>query len=230
MTSRERLQAAWDHTPLPIETAAGRIGRAGAARATAPAPGVDPSRRLDAHRLRARPSDCRTTRPGAGSLEEPSTLVTRGLHGRSRNPIYLGYNAVHLGLAAAIRNAWMLASFPVSAALLHRCVLREGFGDEYDALHGWLHPWVWGDARAVAAPDFADTPRTGTNIRRTIPMTIYGCITWQCVCEELSHRMPLLRVSCSFATICRSPSSSARAQVHRKGRRGVRLRKLRAHS
>lgn len=124
MTSRERLQAAWDHTPLPIETAAGRIGRAGAARATAPAPGVDPSRRLDAHRLRARPSDCRTTRPGAGSLEEPSTLVTRGLHGRSRNPIYLGCNAIHLGLAEAIRNAWMLASFPVSAALLHRCAAR----------------------------------------------------------------------------------------------------------
>lgn len=76
---------------------------------------------------------------GPGSLEEPEALVTRGLHGLSRNPIYLGFTMIHLGLAGATRNGWMLATCPVSAALVHRWVLREEhwlrerFGDEYDA-------------------------------------------------------------------------------------------------
>ena len=48
----------------------------------------------------------------------------------SRNPIYLGFTAVHLGLAGATRNGWMLATCPVSAALVHRWVLRE---------ERWLH-------------------------------------------------------------------------------------------
>lgn len=75
---------------------------------------------------------------GPGSLEEPEALVTTGLHGVSRNPIYLGFTAVHLGLAGATRNGWMLATCPVSAALVHRWVLREErwlrerFGDGYD--------------------------------------------------------------------------------------------------
>jgi protein-S-isoprenylcysteine O-methyltransferase Ste14 len=76
---------------------------------------------------------------GAGSLEEPDVLVTTGLHGISRNPIYLGFTAVHLGLAGATRNRWMLATCLVSALLVHRWVLREEswlsgrFGGEYDA-------------------------------------------------------------------------------------------------
>ena len=76
---------------------------------------------------------------GAGNLEEPATLVTTGVHGVSRNPIYLGFTLAHLGLAGATRNGWMLATCPVSAALVHRWVLREErwlhdrFGDEYDA-------------------------------------------------------------------------------------------------
>jgi protein-S-isoprenylcysteine O-methyltransferase Ste14 len=76
---------------------------------------------------------------GPGSLEEPEALVTTGLHGVTRNPIYLGFTALHLGLAGATRNGWMLATCPVSAALVHRWVLREEgwlrerFGDGYDA-------------------------------------------------------------------------------------------------
>ena len=76
---------------------------------------------------------------GPGSLEEPGTLVTRGLHGRSRNPMYLGFSMVQVGLAGATRSVWMLASSPVSTALLHQSILREErwrretFGDAYDA-------------------------------------------------------------------------------------------------
>ena len=46
-----------------------------------------------------------------GSVEDPRALVTRGLHGRSSKPIYLGC-AVALGLAGATPSAWMLAGLP----------------------------------------------------------------------------------------------------------------------
>jgi protein-S-isoprenylcysteine O-methyltransferase Ste14 len=76
---------------------------------------------------------------GPGDLEHPTVLVTTGVHARTRNPIYVGFTLAHLGLAAATRNGWMLATCPVSAALVHRWVPREEallhqlFGAEYDA-------------------------------------------------------------------------------------------------
>lgn len=88
MTARARLQAAWDHTPLPLETLGG-IALAVLAQRMQP-------RWLPAW-----------TRPGGwvlaggglalviaalrervpGPLEDPRALVTEGLHGRSRNPM-----------------------------------------------------------------------------------------------------------------------------------------------
>ena len=76
---------------------------------------------------------------GPGDLEHPAALVTTGVHARTRNPIYVGFTLAHLGLAAATRNGWMLATCPVSAALVHRWVPREEaflqaqFGAEYEA-------------------------------------------------------------------------------------------------
>lgn len=140
MTVRAILQAAWNHTPLPGETLAGVAGAVLAQHVrllrlpawTRPAGSllVGAGLALTTVAVRER---------GPGSLEEPLRLVTQGVHGRSRNPMYLGCAVVHLGLAGATRNAWMLASWPVSGALLHRAVLREEswlrerFGDEYDA-------------------------------------------------------------------------------------------------
>jgi protein-S-isoprenylcysteine O-methyltransferase Ste14 len=76
---------------------------------------------------------------GSGSLEDPAALVTTGVHGLSRNPMYVGFAALHLGLAGLTGNGWMLLTCPVSAALLHRAVLREEalladrFGEAYEA-------------------------------------------------------------------------------------------------
>lgn len=76
---------------------------------------------------------------GSGDLEHPVALVTTGVHARTRNPIYAGFTLAHLGLAAATRNGWMLATCPFSAVLVHRWVPREErqlhelFGAEYDA-------------------------------------------------------------------------------------------------
>jgi protein-S-isoprenylcysteine O-methyltransferase Ste14 len=142
VTARARFNAAADHIPLPAETLAGVVAAilaqlvrplrlpAWAGPAGLVVAGGGLAVVLAAWRER-----------GPGSLEEPEALVTTGLHGLSRNPIYLGCTAVHLGLAGATRNGWMLATCPVSAALVHRWVLleerwlRERFGDEYDAYH-----------------------------------------------------------------------------------------------
>lgn len=135
-----RLRTAWEHTPVPVETIGG----------IAAAVLAQHARQL---RLPAwtRPTGwaivcgglalvmAAVRERGPGSLEEPGTLVTRGLHGRSRNPMYLGFSMVEVGLAGATRNVWMLASSPVSTALLHQSILREErwlretFGDAYDA-------------------------------------------------------------------------------------------------
>jgi protein-S-isoprenylcysteine O-methyltransferase Ste14 len=140
VTARARLEAVADQIPLPAETLVGVVAAMLAQR-------VRPLR-LSAW---ARPAGlvlaggglavlvAAWRERGPGSLEEPEALVTTGLHGVSRNPIYLGCTAVHLGLAGATRNGWMLATCPVSAALVHRWVLREEgwlrerFGDAYDA-------------------------------------------------------------------------------------------------
>ena len=140
MTARARLEAVADQIPLPAETFTGVVAAMLVQR-------VRPWR-LPAW---ARPAGlvllggglavfvAAWRERGPGSLEQPEALVTTGLHDVSRNPIYLGCTTAHLGLAGATRNGWMLATCPVSAALVHRCVLREEhwlrerFGNEYDA-------------------------------------------------------------------------------------------------
>jgi protein-S-isoprenylcysteine O-methyltransferase Ste14 len=140
VTARARFEAAADRIPLPAETLVGVVAAMLVQR-------VRPLRLP----VRARRAGlvlaggglavvaAAWRERGPGSLEEPDALVTTGLHAVSRNPIYLGFTAVHLGLAGATRNGWMLATCPVSAALVHRWVLREErwlherFGDEYHA-------------------------------------------------------------------------------------------------
>jgi protein-S-isoprenylcysteine O-methyltransferase Ste14 len=139
VTTRQRFDAIADQIPLPAETLIGVLAAMLAQRlkpmrlsAGARPPGLVFAAGGLAVLLTA------WKERGPGSLETPDSLVTTGLHGKSRNPIYLGCTAVHLGLAGATRNGWMLATCPVSAALVHRWVLREErwlhewFGDEYD--------------------------------------------------------------------------------------------------
>ncbi len=70
-------------------------------------------------------------------LERPSTLISSGPYAISRNPMYVGWTLLYLGGALIRRNAWMVASLPVVAGVIHRDVLREehtlegAFGEEY---------------------------------------------------------------------------------------------------
>jgi protein-S-isoprenylcysteine O-methyltransferase Ste14 len=70
-------------------------------------------------------------------LERPSTLVSTGTYAISRNPMYVGWTLLYLGAALVTRNAWMVASLPIVAGIIHRDVLREehtleqAFGEDY---------------------------------------------------------------------------------------------------
>jgi protein-S-isoprenylcysteine O-methyltransferase Ste14 len=70
-------------------------------------------------------------------LERPATLICSGPYAISRNPMYVGWTLLYVGGALITRIAWMVASVPVVAELIHRDVLREehmlerAFGEEY---------------------------------------------------------------------------------------------------
>jgi protein-S-isoprenylcysteine O-methyltransferase Ste14 len=70
-------------------------------------------------------------------LERPSTLISTGPYAISRNPMYVGWMLLYLGVALVTRNAWMVASLPIVGGIIHQDVLREehklerAFGEEY---------------------------------------------------------------------------------------------------
>jgi protein-S-isoprenylcysteine O-methyltransferase Ste14 len=74
---------------------------------------------------------------GSTDLARPERLVTSGPYALSRNPMYVGWALVQLGIGVAAGSGWMLATLPVAGAWIHRDVLREErrlgekFGDEY---------------------------------------------------------------------------------------------------
>lgn len=74
---------------------------------------------------------------GRGDIDKPERLATDGLHGLTRNPMYVGWSGIHFGLALVLSNGWILTMWPLSVALTHRGVmveerqLVEQFGEEY---------------------------------------------------------------------------------------------------
>ncbi|MDQ0078886.1 methyltransferase family protein [Arthrobacter oryzae] len=70
-------------------------------------------------------------------LAEPGVLITSGPYALCRNPMYVGWSLLHLGIGVVQGDAWTTAALPFSAASVHRQVLREEsqlenkFGDEF---------------------------------------------------------------------------------------------------
>lgn len=67
----------------------------------------------------------------------PSSLVTSGPYAHSRNPMYVGWTVMYLGIAMVVNTLWLIALAPAVAAISHRVVRKEErelgdeFGDEY---------------------------------------------------------------------------------------------------
>jgi protein-S-isoprenylcysteine O-methyltransferase Ste14 len=70
-------------------------------------------------------------------LVHPDQLVSSGPYEVSRNPMYVGWGLLHLGVGAARGSGWVVTTFPAAAAWIHHEVLREEraldarFGDEF---------------------------------------------------------------------------------------------------
>lgn len=88
----------------------------------------------------------------AGTNIEPykptTALVTDGLYGVSRNPIYVAMTGVALGIAAAADNAWVVVLLvPTLVVLRYGVIAREErylegkFGDEYRRYKATVRRW-----------------------------------------------------------------------------------------
>ena len=77
------------------------------------------------------------------------TLVTTGIHGWSRNPIYLGMFFVYGGIGVIVRSPWILIlALPLAVMIRYGVVAREEayleqrFGDPYRDYKARVRRWV----------------------------------------------------------------------------------------
>ena len=95
------------------------------------------------------------------------TLVTTGIHGWTRNPIYLGMFLVYGGIGIAARSPWTLVlTLPLAITIRYGVVAREEaylegrFGDAYRDYTGRVHRWLGlPGTRAERAPAALRGPR-----------------------------------------------------------------------
>lgn len=70
-------------------------------------------------------------------MENPSKLVTTGPFGFSRNPMYVAWTVLYMGIGCVINSVWLFVLLPVVAVATHLAVRREerslarAFGDDY---------------------------------------------------------------------------------------------------
>ena len=81
---------------------------------------------------------------------KPTTaIVTTGIYGWSRNPIYTGFCLINIGIGVASNNFWIFVSFIPAALLLYHVAiakeeayLEQKFGDEYLAYKKKVRRWI----------------------------------------------------------------------------------------
>jgi protein-S-isoprenylcysteine O-methyltransferase Ste14 len=58
-------------------------------------------------------------------LEHPDRLVTLGPYATSRNPMYVGWTGIYLGMALAANTRWLILLSPMLLALVHFTTVAE---------------------------------------------------------------------------------------------------------
>jgi protein-S-isoprenylcysteine O-methyltransferase Ste14 len=89
----------------------------------------------------------------AGTHPEPwkptTALVTGGPYRFTRNPMYLGFTLIYIGIACWVNTAWPVVLLPLVLLVMHYgVILREEaylerkFGEEYRAFRGRVRRWL----------------------------------------------------------------------------------------
>ena len=87
---------------------------------------------------------------GRASLTEPDRLVVAGPYALSRNPMYVGWAALHVGIGLVTGSGWVLTTLPPAGAAIQRQVRREeaalaaSFGPAFDAYRARVPRYVPG--------------------------------------------------------------------------------------
>jgi protein-S-isoprenylcysteine O-methyltransferase Ste14 len=83
------------------------------------------------------------------TIEPTRALVTSGIHGWSRNPIYVGMFLIYAGVGVVARSAWMVVlAVPLALTMRYGVVAREEaylvrlFGDDYRAYKARVRRWL----------------------------------------------------------------------------------------
>jgi protein-S-isoprenylcysteine O-methyltransferase Ste14 len=81
--------------------------------------------------------------------EPVRVLVTTGIFGSTRNPIYLGFFILYVGIGIAGRSPWIIAlTLPIAVAVRYGVVAREEaylerrFGDAYRSYKARVRRWL----------------------------------------------------------------------------------------
>lgn len=89
----------------------------------------------------------------AGTHPEPwkpsTALVTGGPYRFSRNPMYLGFTLIYLGITCWVNTAWPVALLPLVLLVMHHGVIRREetylerrFGEEYRVFRQRVRRWL----------------------------------------------------------------------------------------
>jgi protein-S-isoprenylcysteine O-methyltransferase Ste14 len=83
------------------------------------------------------------------SIHPTRALVTTGVHGQTRNPIYIGMFLVYLGIGVAAQSTWMLLlTLPLALTIRYGVVAREEaylerrFGEVYRGYKARVRRWL----------------------------------------------------------------------------------------
>ncbi len=89
----------------------------------------------------------------AGTTPNPTrpttALVVRGPYRFTRNPMYVGFALLYIGVTLLVNSTWPFVFFPVMITLLDRLViareeayLEEKFGDAYRSYKARVRRWI----------------------------------------------------------------------------------------
>jgi protein-S-isoprenylcysteine O-methyltransferase Ste14 len=83
------------------------------------------------------------------TTQPTKSLVTTGIHGWRRNPIYLGMTILYLAIGVAVRSPWIITLIlPILLIIRYGVIAREErylseqFGDVYDEYASKVRRWI----------------------------------------------------------------------------------------